>query len=59
MVLTYSDATDAPGKGTRSPTSSRALVAIVAEEVPDGISAEDRAAGLGSSLTSLAAYVER
>jgi hypothetical protein len=31
----------------------------VAEEVPDGISAEDRAAGLGSSLTSLAAYVKR
>ena len=34
-------------------------VDIVAEDVPDGISAEDHAAGLASSLTNLAAYVER
>lgn len=32
---------------------------IVAEDVPDGISAADHAAGLQSSLTSLAAYVKR
>jgi uncharacterized protein YndB with AHSA1/START domain len=34
-------------------------VDIVAEDVPDGISPEDHAAGLASSLTNLAAYVER
>jgi uncharacterized protein YndB with AHSA1/START domain len=34
-------------------------VDIVAEDVPDGISTEDHAAGLASSLTNLAAYVER
>ena len=33
-------------------------VDIIAEDVPDGISAEDHAAGLASSLTNLAAYVE-
>ena len=34
-------------------------VDIVAEDVPDGISAEDHAAGLASSLTNLATYLER
>jgi uncharacterized protein YndB with AHSA1/START domain len=34
-------------------------VDITAEDVPDGISAEDHAAGLASSLTKLAAYLER
>jgi len=34
-------------------------VDIIAEDVPDGISAEDHAAGLASSLTNLAAYVEQ
>ena len=34
-------------------------VDIVAEDVPDGISAEDHAAGLASSLTKLAAYLQR
>jgi uncharacterized protein YndB with AHSA1/START domain len=34
-------------------------VDIVAEDVPDGISAEDHAVGLASSLANLAAYVER
>jgi uncharacterized protein YndB with AHSA1/START domain len=34
-------------------------VDIVAEDVPDGISAEDHAAGLASSLTNLAAYLEQ
>jgi hypothetical protein len=35
------------------------LVEIVAEDVPDGIAAEDHAAGLRSSLHNLAGYVER
>ena len=34
-------------------------VDIVAEDVPDGISADDHAAGLASSLSNLAAYVEQ
>jgi uncharacterized protein YndB with AHSA1/START domain len=34
-------------------------VGIVAEDVPDGISAEDHAVGLASSLANLAAYVEQ
>jgi uncharacterized protein YndB with AHSA1/START domain len=34
-------------------------VSVVAEDVPDGISAEDHAAGLASSLAKLAAWVER
>ena len=100
MVLTYSDASSAPGKatvdsdivearfvdivpgervvqavdfvsddpayaGTMTMTwevtavDAGTRVNIVAEDVPDGISAEDHAAGLASSLTNLAAYVER
>ena len=34
-------------------------VEIVAADVPDGISAEDHAAGLGSSLDNLARFVQR
>ncbi|MFH8757614.1 SRPBCC domain-containing protein [Streptomyces atroolivaceus] len=34
-------------------------VDVVAEDVPDGISAEDHAAGLVSSLNNLAVYAER
>jgi uncharacterized protein YndB with AHSA1/START domain len=34
-------------------------VNIVAEDVPDGISVEDHAAGLSSSLANLAAHVEQ
>lgn len=34
-------------------------VEIRADDVPDGISAEDHAAGLASSLANLAAYLER
>jgi hypothetical protein len=34
-------------------------VTICAEDVPDGISAADHAAGLESSLANLAAYLER
>jgi uncharacterized protein YndB with AHSA1/START domain len=100
MVLTYSDASGAPGKasadsdivearfvdivsgervvqavdfvsddpanaGTMTMTwevtvaDGGTRVDIVAEDVPDGISAEDHAAGLASSLTKLAAYLER
>lgn len=33
-------------------------VEIVADDVPDGISAEDHAVGLASSLNNLARYVE-
>jgi uncharacterized protein YndB with AHSA1/START domain len=48
MTMTWKVAAD--DAGTR--------VDIVAEGVPDGISAADHAAGLASSLTNLAAYVE-
>ncbi len=100
MVLTYSDASGAPGKATPdsdivearfvdivlgervvqavdfvsddpayagtmimtwevAAADSGTRVNIVAEDVPDGISAEDHAAGLDSSLTKLAAYLEQ
>ena len=100
MVLTYSDASGAPGKATAESnivearfvdivpgervvqavdfvsddpayagtmTLTWAVIAveagtrvdIVAEDVPDGISAEDHAAGLASSLTNLATYLEQ
>jgi len=100
LVLTYSDASGAPGKATADSDVVEARfvdivpgervvqavdfvsddpayagtmtmtwavtgadagtrVDIVAEDVPDGISAEDHAAGLASSLTNLAAYVEQ
>jgi uncharacterized protein YndB with AHSA1/START domain len=100
MVLTYADASGAPGKATAGSDIVEARfvdivpgervvqavdfvsddpayagtmtmvweiaavdggtgVEIVAEDVPDGISAEDHAAGLSSSLANLAAYVER
>jgi uncharacterized protein YndB with AHSA1/START domain len=100
MVLTYSDASGAPGKasadsdivearfidivpgervvqavdfvsddpanaGTMTMTwqvtavDGGTRVDIVAEDVPDGISAQDHAAGLASSLTKLAAYLQR
>ena len=100
MVLTYPDASGAPGKATgdsaivearfvdivpgerivqavgfvsENPAYAGSMimtwevaaaddgtrVSIVAGDVPDGISAEDHAAGLDSSLANLAAYVER
>jgi uncharacterized protein YndB with AHSA1/START domain len=100
MVLTYADATGAPGKATADsdivegrfldvvpgarvvqavdfvsddPVYSGTMtmtwevtafdagtrVEIRADDVPDGISAEDHAAGLASSLANLAAYLER
>jgi uncharacterized protein YndB with AHSA1/START domain len=100
MVLTYPDASGAPGKATAdsdivearfvdivpgervvqavdfvshdranagtmtmawevTAVDAGTRVDIVAEDVPDGISAEDHAAGLASSLTTLAAYLER
>jgi hypothetical protein len=49
MTMTWE--VTAIGGGTR--------VDIIAGDVPDGISAEDHAAGLASSLTKLAAYLER
>jgi uncharacterized protein YndB with AHSA1/START domain len=48
MIMTWE--VDEVGDGTR--------VRITAENVPDGISAEDHAQGLSSSLTNLAAYLE-
>ncbi len=47
MTMTWEVTAD--GAGTR--------VDIVAENVPDGVTAEDHAAGLASSLANLAAYV--
>jgi uncharacterized protein YndB with AHSA1/START domain len=100
LVLTYADASGAPGKATAgsdivearfvdivpgervvqavdfvsddpayagtmtmtwavTAVSEGTRVDIVAEDVPDGISAEDHAAGLSSSLSNLAAHIER
>jgi uncharacterized protein YndB with AHSA1/START domain len=100
MVLTYADATGAPGKATAdsdivegrfldvvrgarvvqavdfvsddpvyagtmtmtwevTAVDAGTRVEIRADDVPDGISAEDHAAGLASSLANLAAYLER
>jgi uncharacterized protein YndB with AHSA1/START domain len=42
-----------------TPVDAGTRVDIVAEDVPDGISAADHAEGLASSLAKLAAYVER
>jgi hypothetical protein len=39
-------------------TDGGTLVEVVAEGVPDGISAEDHAAGMASSLDQLRAHVE-
>ncbi|MFD3612723.1 hypothetical protein ACFWXA_32580 [Streptomyces atroolivaceus] len=59
---------DAPGRArpatdvtATAPVPERLLPkgAPGAEDVPDGISAEDHAAGLASSLANLAAYAER
>lgn len=41
------------------PTGAGTRVEICAEDVPDGISAEDHAVGLASSLANLAAYLDR
>jgi hypothetical protein len=49
MVMTWT--ITAVGAATR--------VDIAAEDVPDGISAADHAAGLTSSLANLAAHLER
>ena len=100
LVLTYTDASGAPGKATSDSDVVEAQyidivpdvrvvqavdfvsddpafagrmtmtwevtavdvgtrVDIIADDVPDGISAEDHAAGLISSLTNLAQHVER
>ena len=100
MVLTYADASRAPGKATAdsdiveasfidivpgvrvvqavtfvaddpdlagtmtmtrevTATDDGTRVDIRADQVPSGISAEDHAAGLASSLANLAAHLER
>jgi uncharacterized protein YndB with AHSA1/START domain len=100
MVLTYADASGAPGKATAdsdivearfvdivpgervvqavdfvsddpayagtmtmtwkvTAVDAATRVDIHADDVPDGISAEDHAAGLASSLANLAAHLER
>jgi uncharacterized protein YndB with AHSA1/START domain len=100
LVLTYADASAAPGKATAdsdivearfvdmvpgvrvtqavdfesedpayagtmtmtwelTPGDTGTRVTIRAEDVPEGISAADHAAGLGSSLANLAAYLEQ
>jgi uncharacterized protein YndB with AHSA1/START domain len=100
MVLTYADASGAPGKATAdsdivegrfldvvpgarvvqavdfvsddpayagtmtmtwevTAVDAGTRVGIRADDVPDGISAQDHAAGLASSLANLAAYLER
>lgn len=41
-----------------APVEGGTLVEIIATEVPDGISAEDHAEGMASSLTNLAAHLE-
>jgi uncharacterized protein YndB with AHSA1/START domain len=43
---------------TVRPVEGRTRVEITAEDIPDGISAEDHATGLSSSLDNLASYVE-
>ncbi|MDN3241759.1 SRPBCC family protein [Glycomyces tritici] len=47
------------GAWTLEPVADGTRVTITAENVPDGISAEDHAEGLGSSLLNLEAYLER
>jgi uncharacterized protein YndB with AHSA1/START domain len=100
MVLTYADASGAPGKATAdsdivearfidivpderivqavdfvsndpafagtmtmtwkvTTVDAGTRVDIVAEDVPDGVSEEDHAAGIASSLAKLATYVEQ
>lgn len=49
MLMTW-QVSPVPGRGSR--------VEILAENVPDGIGAEDHAAGLASSLRNLADYLE-
>jgi hypothetical protein len=49
MTMTWQLTAD--GTGTR--------VEIRADDVPDGISAEDHATGLASSLVNLAAHLEK
>jgi uncharacterized protein YndB with AHSA1/START domain len=42
-----------------TPTDGGTHLEVVADDVPDGISAEDHAAGIASSLANLAAHLER
>ena len=47
------------GTWSVAPVDGGTLVELRADDVPSGISAEDHAAGLASSLDNLARYVER
>ncbi len=42
-----------------TPVDDGTRVDVVAEDVPDGVSAADHAEGIASSLDNLAGYVER
>jgi uncharacterized protein YndB with AHSA1/START domain len=42
-----------------TPTDGGTHLEVVADDVPDGISAEDHAAGIASSLANLATHLER
>jgi hypothetical protein len=42
-----------------APAEAGTRIEVVAEDAPEGISAEDHAAGINASLANLAAYVER
>jgi uncharacterized protein YndB with AHSA1/START domain len=66
VVQTVEFVSDDPGNaGTMTMTwavtavEAGTRVDIIAEDVPDGISAADHAAGFASSLAKLAAYLER
>lgn len=55
LGLAYADASTARGKATADSDIVEARFA----DVPAGLSAEDHAAGLASSLTDLASYLEQ
>ncbi len=60
LVLTYAETSGGHGKtAPDSDVVEARFVEVVADDVPDGISAEDHAVGLASSLANLASYVGR
>ena len=59
VVLAVDFVSDDPGHaGTMSMTWAITRVEVTAENVPDGVSAEDQAVGLNSSRAKLARYLE-
>jgi uncharacterized protein YndB with AHSA1/START domain len=68
LVLTYTDPADSPGKSATAGTMTMTWavrevdggtrVEITADGVPGGISADDHAAGMSSSLDNLARHLE-